>query len=60
MNVEWRRIFSGFIRRIKRPSSEPCCLREQERERELGMQQVREMMSPAGDTPAGREAQKKK
>jgi len=58
MNVDWRRVFSGMIRRMKKASG-PCCLREQERERELSMQQVKEMMSPAGDTTVGREAQKK-
>jgi len=40
--MSWLRAFRTFIRRLSAPGREPY-LREHERERELGMQQIREM-----------------
>ena len=60
MDLEWIAIgilvvaaFAGILRSIarsrRRPASCEGCLRESERERELGMQQIREMRDAEGN-----------
>jgi hypothetical protein len=45
-------ISRAVIKSIRKPKYE-ACLREQERERELSMAQVREMLNDSSSTPAG-------
>jgi hypothetical protein len=59
--MDWLRAFRSLLGRMRTPDRE-AYLREHERERELGMQQIREMMSAgsAASDPAAESDSRKK